>query len=284
MTNHPIAPDAAAHLDRYFDLIGYDGERMPTLAVLRKLHLLHALAIPFENLSPLLGLPVRLDIPALFDKFVQQRRGGYCFEQNLLFQHVLHQLGFQTKALAARIRWNVPDGVATVRGHMLILVEIDGKPYIADVGFGGLTLTAPLRLITDVNQDTPHGPFRLRQTNTGYLLSGKTGEEWKDIYAFDLGMQLLPDYEVSNWYLSTHPQSHFVTGLMVGMPTTNGRHALLDNRYSFYGLDGSQQRKTMETVGELKNVLEQVFHIRLPDVPHLDEKLQAVLQQGRHAD
>lgn len=261
-------------LDAYFDRIGYDGDQKPSLDVLRRLHLLHTQSIPFENLSPFLGMEVRLDIPSLLDKFTRQGRGGYCYEHNVLFRHVLQALGFRTKGLAARVRMNVPDSVVTPRSHMLLLVEIDGEQYIADTGFGGMTLTAPLRLEPGIEQDTPHGPFRLLQGEASYKLEAKVGEDWKTLYMFDLVEHFLPDYEVSNWYLSNHPRSHFVTGLIAALPAEDGRHALSNNRYSFYGLDGRQEKKMLETAGELKDVLEHVFRLGVADLPGIGGKFE----------
>ena len=121
----------------YFARIGYHGERTPTLAALRAIHRLHPQAIPFENLNPLLRWPAGLNATSLERKLVREGRGGYCFEHNLLLRHVLHALGYRTTALAARVMWTAPVGVMRPRSHMLLRVEVEGDPYIADVGFGG---------------------------------------------------------------------------------------------------------------------------------------------------
>lgn len=155
------AMTAAIDLDAYFQRIGYTGERTPTLDTLRALHVRHTEAIPFENLNPLLKWPVRLDAPSLEQKLVRDGRGGYCFEQNRLLRHVLEALGFSVKGLAARVVWNAPEGAITARTHMLLRVDLNEQPYIVDVGFGGQTLTGPLRLEPDTEQTTPHEPFRL---------------------------------------------------------------------------------------------------------------------------
>ena len=170
-----------ADLDAYLRRIGYQGEAAPTLATLRAIHYGHATSIPFENLTPLLRQAVRLDLPALLEKLVHGGRGGWCFEQNLLLSHALRALGFPVSGLAARVRWNVPDEVLTARGHMLLRVELDEGSYIADVGFGGLTLTAPLRLAPGQAQKTPHEPFRLIAHGGGYALQAQLGEEWRTL-------------------------------------------------------------------------------------------------------
>jgi N-hydroxyarylamine O-acetyltransferase len=277
------------NLDAYFERIAYAGPRRADLQTLHALHLAHTQSIPFENLSPFFGMEVRLDVPSLLDKFARQRRGGYCYEHNLLFQHVLHALGFCARGLAARVRWNVPEDRLTPRSHMLLLVEIGGAQYIADTGFGGLTLTAPLRLETGIEQDTPHGPFRLlrderkgegkdRAEYDAYRLEACLGGEWKILYVFDLQPQVLPDYEVSSWYLSHHPQSIFTTGLLAALPAIDGRHALRNNIYTFHGRDGRQEKKMLETVDELKDVFERIFRIRMPDLPDADRRLEKLLR------
>src|SRR5213593_335985 len=95
------AMDLAAYLQR----IGWTGRVAPDRPSLQALAAHHAAAIPFENLDPLLGLPVALDLPSLEAKLVHAGRGGYCFEHNTLFAEVLTQIGFEVTRLAARVLW-----------------------------------------------------------------------------------------------------------------------------------------------------------------------------------
>jgi N-hydroxyarylamine O-acetyltransferase len=269
----PAGPDIAF----YLDLIQYDGQRQPTLAVLHDLHVKHTRSIPFENLSPFTGMAVDLGIDALMNKFTKQKRGGYCYEQNSLFQYVLQEIGFTVQGLAARVRLNAPDDVLTPRSHMLLLVEAEGETFIADTGFGGLTLTAPIRFASDVMQDTPHGPYRLLRIGDDFCLQTKAKQAWQDLYIFDLVKHYPPDYEVFNWYTSTHPTSHFVNNLVAARPAKTGRHALLNRQYSFYHLDGRAEKKLLSSVAEIKDVLENEFRIRTSEVPELDARLSAML-------
>src|SRR5262245_11067045 len=277
------APEDQLDLDAYFQRIGYDGERAPTLATLQAIHLRHATTIPFENLTPLLHQPVRLDLASLQRKLIQGGRGGYCFEQNLLMLAVLRVLGFQVMGLAARVRWNVPDEVVTARGHMLLRVELDGQTYLADVGFGGLTLTTPLALIPDRVQPTPHEPFRIITDGDDYLMQAQIGQEWKSLYRFDLQQQFLPDYEVSSWYLSNHPGSHFVTGLLAARPERDGRYALRNTQLTILHLHGDSERRVLSTVAEMRAVLEDAFHITLPATSELDPALQRLIEPSKQA-
>ncbi len=267
-----------AGLAAYFKRIDYRGDGAPTLATLQDIHQAHAIAIAFENLTPLMRQPVKLDLPALLDKLVEGGRGGYCFEQNLLLRHALAALGFRVTGLAARVRWNVPEDVVTARGHMLLRIDLADGPYLADVGFGGLTLTAPLRLAPDLAQQTPHEPFRLVEQGTGYALQAQVGGEWRPLYTFELQEQHQPDYEVSSWYLSNHPRSHFVTGLIAARPDAGRRYALHNNQLSIHTLGGPSERRALTTVEELCATLERDFRIRLPDRTALAAALAPLVQ------
>ena len=264
-------------MNAYFERVGFAGTAAPNLDTLRALQRLHTRAIPFENLSPFLGEPVRLDVASLEDKFVARRRGGWCFEQNLFFTHVLRSIGFDVKTLAARVRWNVPPGVATARSHMLMLVTLDGRRYVADVGFGGLTLTAPLELAMDREQATPHEPHRFVAEEDRYVLQAKIAGDWQSLYAFDLHEQIQADYEVSNWYLANFPQSQFVTGVIAARADDGVRHALRNTRYSVHHADGGTERRVVKTVREMKDLLGGPFQIPLPAHPELDARLQRMI-------
>src|SRR5436190_17504254 len=124
--------EPAVDLDAYFARIGYMGERIPTAATLRALHLAHTTHIPFENLDVLLGRPIQIDLNSIQTKLVRDHRGGYCFEQNGLFAAALEQLGFQVTRIAGRAR-HLTTRVLP-RTHMILKVEVDEASWIADVG------------------------------------------------------------------------------------------------------------------------------------------------------
>ena len=108
---------------------------------------------------------------------------------------------------------NQPEDAITARSHMLLRIDLPEGPYVADVGFGNQTPTAPLRLEADLEQATPHEPYRLLQSGDYFVMQARIRDAWKTLYRFDLAEQFLPDYEVSNWYVSTHPGSLFTTHL-----------------------------------------------------------------------
>lgn len=254
--------EAPFDLDAYFARIGYDGPREPTLAALRGIVLGHASAIPFENLDVLLGRGVSLDLPALADKLVARRRGGYCFEHNTLLLAVLREIGFRAEGLAARVAWNQPPGFVGPRTHMLIEVDLPEGPHVADVGFGGLTPTAPLALAAEVAQTTPHERFRLLETEGGFVLEAQRGA-WQPLYRFTLEAQAPVDYEVANWFTSAHPRSLFRNHLMLARATKDGHCTLFDDKFAIRRGDGTGERRPIRDAAELSSVLAEHFGIAL---------------------
>jgi N-hydroxyarylamine O-acetyltransferase len=267
-------------IEAYFQRIGYAGPGDVTLETLADIHLHHPQVIPFENLDPILERPVILSAEALERKMLFSGRGGWCFEQNLLLSHVLRAIGFRVTGLAARVIWNLPEGTVWPRTHMLLRIDwpayrdIDGGPYIADVGFGGLTLTGPLRLVPDVEQATPHETFRLSEMGGTFVLHALIHDAWKPLYSFDLQPQLLPDYEAWNWYLANHPESRLLNNLMVARATLDRRYTLLNNELSIHVLHGESEHTVLATPVELRGTLEHLFGIELPDDPGLEAALE----------
>lgn len=267
-------------LDAYFARIGYRGTPAPSYDTLAALHELHPRAIPFENLDPWLRRRVELAPAALERKLVHQLRGGYCYEHNGLFAHVLRAIGFEVRSLAARVRWGVTDDVITPRTHMVLLVDLPEGTWLADVGFGVLTPTSPLRLATSVEQPTAHETLRLISEGDTFVLEARIRTAWRPVYAFDLVPQRPVDFEVFNWYVSTHPRSRFVGQLIATRPTVDGRISLRDRELNEHRLDGTTTHRTIDTPAALRRILEHDFGLGLVDLPELDDALQRLFDDS----
>jgi N-hydroxyarylamine O-acetyltransferase len=253
------------------------------LVTLDLIHALHPAAIPFENLDPLLGLPVRLDHQSLEKKLLSERRGGYCFEQNLLLMAILRELEFNVRGLAARVLWNSPAGMEAPANHMLLAIDIGGTSYIADVGFGGLTLTAPLKLKAEVEQRTPHETYRLLNEGSDWRLEARIGEDWKPLYVFELSEQGLADYEAANARLAGDPASPFSRELRVALSPSGKRIALHDNRLTIHSEGAAAEQRLLSSVQEMRAVLGDVFGLSLPPADLLDPKLEAIVARAAPA-
>ena len=259
-------------LDAYFARIGYRGPRQATLDVLKQLHALHPRAIAFENLDSFLGRPVRLDLPSLEQKFVQARRGGYCFEQNTLFWKVLTALGFSVSGLAARVLWNQPEDTLNPRSHMLLRVELDGATWLADVGFGGVTLTAPLLLAPGRVQETPHEPYRVVATGDHFRLQAEIGGVWRTVFRFDLTEHFEVDFVVSSHFVSTWPTSHFVTAIMAARALPGRRLALRNDRMTVHETGGPSRQTHFSAAAGLRATLAADFGIDVPEPERFDAR------------
>ena len=272
----------AFDLRAYLGRIGIDYRPLrPDFATLQDLALRHPCAIPFENLNPLLRRPVRLDIASIQDKIVRDGRGGWCFEHNLLLGTALAALGYDVIGLSARVVWNVPEGVIRGRSHMVLRVTLDGSAYIVDVGFGGSTPTAPLKLVEGLEQTTPHEPFRLMPVSHGFLLEAKLEGTWKGLYSFDQQPQVLADYEIPNWYLCNYPESHFLDRIVAARVDRDCRYALRNADFAIHFPNGRTERRVLAGAGEIKQVLTETFLINLPDWPEVDETLERLARSAQ---
>jgi N-hydroxyarylamine O-acetyltransferase len=259
-------------LEAYLRRVGHAGPREPTHAVLSALVLRHTLSIPFENLDPFLGRRPSLELAEVERKLVHGGRGGWCFEQNLLFGNALRALGFEVTDLAARVLWGRPVDAITARTHRMLVVRIAGQDWLADVGFGGQMLTGVLDLHSEAQQQTPHEPFRLRRVSDERVLESLIHGEWKPLCRFDLQCQQPIDFEAANWWLTQDPASHFTQGLVVSRVAQDGRHTLRGRELAFHRLGGETTRRELQDVPEVLAALREVFGLRL------DAPLQAALQ------
>jgi N-hydroxyarylamine O-acetyltransferase len=178
--------------------------RFPDAESLRTLHAAHVATIPFENLDVFMERRINLDIGSLQDKLVRRRRGGYCFEHNLLFAAVLEEFGYDIMRLAGRVN---PDKGGP-RTHLLVLARADGRWWLADAGFGG-ELLAPIPL-AEVSVRQGGWTYQLIRKNDRWRLRARLLDGWTTLYEFATEPVEPVDCEVNNHYTSTHPRSPFV--------------------------------------------------------------------------
>ncbi len=253
-------------LDAYFARIGYDGPREASLAVLSAIHARHPATIPFENLDPLLGRGVSLDLAAIQAKLVGAHRGGYCFEHNALLRAVLEALGFKVTPLIARVVWMAPPGHPMgPRSHMLLRVELEEGPYIADVGFGGHLVAAPLKLSANLEQRAAGATLRLVPDGDVLVLETRLPDGWQAMYRFTLEPAYAADYEVSNWYTATHPTSIFTNMLLAERLTPEVRSSLANTRLTRRHADGRVEEVVLASAGDLARVMLTDFGVTLAD-------------------
>ncbi|MCW1823495.1 arylamine N-acetyltransferase [Mycolicibacterium conceptionense] len=264
-------------LAAYFDRIGLTGSVSADVDTLRNVVAAHGRSIPFENLDPLLGIPVAdLGAEALADKLITRRRGGYCYEHNGLLGYALDELGYGVDRLAGRVVWmKEPDAPLPALTHNVLAVTVPGEAgrFLVDVGFGGQTLSSPIRLQTGAVQQTRHEPYRLTEVATQgvpeYELAAQVRGQWQALYRFTAVPQPRIDLEVGSWYVSTHPGGIFVVGLTAALVTDDARFNLRGRNLAIHHHDATEKIR-FDTAAEVLDALTERFGINLSDLAGVD--------------
>ncbi|MBT2407341.1 MULTISPECIES: arylamine N-acetyltransferase [unclassified Streptomyces] len=260
-------------LDAYLERIGYGGpvgeggELRPDLPTLYAVHRAHTGAITFESLDVLLGRPVELEVKAVEDKLVHGLhglRGGYCYEQNSLLAAALERIGFEVSGRGARNRTRGDSLLAVT--HAVLVVTVEGEPWLCDAGFGYQGPREPVPLArpgVEVRQED--WTYTVREEDGGVLaLCLLRGETWRDLYAFSPQPYHPVDYVVLNHYSSSHPRSAFVGQVIVQLPGDAVRLALVGRELTRLYPDGRIERQPVAS-GELLALLDREFGLRLPE-------------------
>lgn len=246
-------------LGEYLRRITYSGTPRPDLATLAALHRAHVAAIPFENLDIQMGGTVKIDVETLQAKLVRQRRGGYCFEHNSLFALALRSIGFAPETCEARVRHLGAD--LRPRTHMVLTLRLEGREWLADVGFGGDGLIEPIAL--DGSSSEQLGiVYRVGRDGPLRVLQRRAADGWQDLYAVHPDPVYPIDYEAANWFTSTHPHSPFVLNLTVQRVVDGARHILRNLTYSIARGADIQTREI--TRSELVPLLRDTFGLDVP--------------------
>jgi N-hydroxyarylamine O-acetyltransferase len=276
--------DLAAYLRR----IGFEGTPPAAdLATLEAIVARHRSAIAFENVGALAGRVPSLETAALQARLVDERRGGWCFEQNHLLRAALQQLGFDVLALEGRVRIGaVAESDVTARTHMALSVGLGGRRWLVDVGFGGLTPAGPLAFDEAGVQVRRGQSYRIATTPTDerhnvgrWTLQGVTDGHWHDFYRLHAEPANAVDFTVSNWYTATCPNAMLRRNLVVSRPLPDGtRVALLNDRLTVRrGGDGPPERRFLAGRAEFIDALADLFDLVVDDA-ELDAALRVVEQ------
>ncbi|TST35109.1 Arylamine N-acetyltransferase, pineal gland isozyme NAT-3 [Bagarius yarrelli] len=238
-------------LQEYFRRIGFSGlYEKPDLATLCTVHELHVMNIPFENLSIHCGERNIMALQIIFEKIVRNRRGGWCCENNLLFSWVLKEMGYKYTTLGCKVFNTLKNDFNPFNSHLINMVELEGKPYIADVSYGvSGQIWYPLEMIAGKDHRQPSGIFRLLNDGERWVLE-KTGRQpmvqnnantssnlvdkrvTKTMYSFLLIPRGIDHFINTCEYLQTNPESLFTQKSICSLQTPTGFRALIGWTYS----------------------------------------------------
>ncbi len=263
----------------YFSRVSYTGPTEPNLDVLAALVAAHNRSIPFENLDPVMGVPVvDLRPEALIDKLVRRRRGGYCFEHNGVMAYVLSELGFGVDILGGRVVWMNTSGELPAQTHQALAVTVPGD----DGGSSSTSGSAarPCRRRSGWSWTPCSRPVTSRtgsaSTATGCVLESEIRDKWEPLYLFSTRPFPMIDRRVGSWYVSTYPESHFVTGLTVALVTDDARWNLRGRNLAIHGKRQSE-RIRFETAAQVVEALTDRFGIDLTGLGDVEARVNQVL-------
>jgi len=234
---------------------------------LRALHVAHREAFLFENLTIQAGGRISLAVADLERKFLDERRGGYCFEQNTLFAAALREIGVAPTTLLGRVRRGPPE--RWCRTHMVLRIALDGGVWLADVGFGAMGLLEPLPFRDGATADQGGFAFRLRRDGGLWILSARDADAETDLYEFTDDPQTPWDVEVANHFTSTHPESIFRKTLTIQRTERDRRTILRGELLTRY--HAGRMSETPVARQEMPRVAFEEFGVELPPGPFVYE-------------
>uniref|UniRef100_A0A3Q3JGS7 arylamine N-acetyltransferase n=2 Tax=Monopterus albus TaxID=43700 RepID=A0A3Q3JGS7_MONAL len=264
-------------VEKYLSRIGFAGPvAAPNLDVLRSVHISHLLSVPFEDLTQHSGGRVQLELPLLYNKVVNQRRGGFCYENNSLLSWLLSELGFQVTLLSGQVKNFITGCYGPPFDHLIVMVSLDGQRWLCDVGFGSSGFSAPLSLETSGPQVQGHRVYRIRKETGMYFLEWQKEEnrgldgEWTNIYKFTLESRCLEDFTEMCQYHQTSPHSIFFCKSLCTILKPNGRLAYIGHRLI------TTTFPTVEAEGRVETTIRELEDEEIPGV--LAEKFGIVLK------
>uniref|UniRef100_A0A3Q1GCC2 arylamine N-acetyltransferase n=1 Tax=Acanthochromis polyacanthus TaxID=80966 RepID=A0A3Q1GCC2_9TELE len=260
---------------KYLSRIGLTAPGKPDLELLRSVHTRHLLSVPFENLTVHSGGRVQLDPPLLYDKIVNQRQGGFCYESNYMFSWLLTKLGFDMRLLSGQVKNSITGGYGAPFDHLIIMVTLEGRRWLCDVSFGNAGFTVPLSLDTEDPQEEGHRVYRIREAAGMRFLEWQKEEnngadgDWTQIYKFTLEPRRLENFTEMCNYHQTSPSSiffckSFCTTLKPGGRLTYIGHKLNTITFPTEATGGVVETTTRELKDEeIPGILAEKFGILL---------------------
>ncbi len=252
--------------EKFLERMGLDKSfvnHAPDAELLNKLQYAFVTTVPYENLDILHNIPLKLDEESLYDKIVNRKRGGFCFEVNSLYNNLLNALGY--KSLSCFARYLRGEQGIPMHRHRVLIVEsddLDGR-YFTDVGIGERAPRLALKLEEGLVQEQYGEIYKFEKDEfLGWVLWDCYKGEWGKFMSFTEDPQVDADYIGTSFYCEKHPDSPFNKGNMLAIKTADGRITMSNDEFRIF-TPGNVYAKTMETDEEYKELLSKYFGIVL---------------------
>ena len=247
-------------IDAYLSRIGVEAEK-PSLKYLKTLQKAHLMSVPFENLDIHYRRKIILDYPKIFDKVVIEKRGGFCYELNGLFYHLLYHLGFDCHVIAAQVMSDQSQEFGRPFDHMAIIVNLGEEQWLVDVGFGDGPIS-PLKIVEkEVQMDyTRYWRIDTDPDENLILKVSNDTSYYTTKYMFTTEEKQLIQFMEMCEYHQTSAASPFTQKKLITQLTTNGRVTLTDRTLKILEL-GEVEEQDILHEDEFLSKLEHHFGI-----------------------
>lgn len=239
-------------IKNFLDRIGYNKDISVSYSCLSQLQEAFISSVPFENIDIINKIVLDFSTNAVYEKIVERKRGGVCFENNSLFYWALSEIGFDVRIIEAEM---FPE--EQFKGHfdhMALVVKIDAVEYLVDVG-NGKYFGQPISILSSTETIGEGINYRIsKYGDDDFVLCFDDGDSWKFRYAFKLGSKSLTDFEKVSIFIETSPDSNFTKALLSTIYNGNERITLSGNRLVITDKSGAKtERELQET--EIKDTL-----------------------------
>jgi N-hydroxyarylamine O-acetyltransferase len=258
-------------INAYLSRLGSTGILRSDLGTLRELQYNHVFSIPFETLDIHNQIPIILKVNLLFQKVIQDHRGGYCYELNVLFHHLLDFCGFDVNLVAGRLHHG-NNRFGREFEHLALIVNLNGRDWLVDVGYGDFSLV-PLAVASVEIQSDGRNYYQIidpvmvdGQAYLGVAKWNARKQDFKIDYIFSLTPRVISDFLGMNEFHQTSPESHFARTLICTMPTPEGRITLINNKL-IRKENGKRQVKIIQSEDQRDRLLEKYFHMDMVYLP-----------------
>ncbi len=230
------------NIQGYLDHLQVETMKIPDLSYLEELHERHLLTVPFENLDIRKGIHINLDPEYLFDKVILKKRGGLCFEINLLFAWLLKELGYQVNICSSGVYDVSKQNFGPEYDHMVLCVYLEDT-YLVDVAFGDC-FRSPIS-ITKAHTKDISGRYRIAQSDIEedrYELQRIENNKWLPIYCFSTQNHRVSDFTDMADYYSSSKESYHRKHSICSIATDIGRITMSDDHLTI--TENGQKIKT----------------------------------------
>ncbi|KAF9922170.1 N-terminal acetyltransferase [Linnemannia zychae] len=264
----------------------------PTLETLKDLHMRIVTSIPFETLSlrTTAARNVDISIEGIYDRVVNQKRGGWCFSLNRLAYELLYGLGYRVQFTIGRItkplKPDDPPRFSALTHRVSIIRIIDeaagtDNKYLFDVGFGNST-QVPIQLKDGATVEY-NGHIRRMTTKTHMLAQPEilgnqpfvmwsveeytpSIDRWLPCYVFSEIQFYENDCFVANYYTSYSPTSTFFKAFWCIRSTMEGDYyMMIDKKFMIKNAKGLVKTIEFHKEQDRLDVLKEYFDIVLTD-------------------